>query len=130
MTKSESRRRVRERMLRLRLWDFDRPGVRFFRGLSFFRSDKFTGSTLGLNFGLRRGAEGVSAHREFARQIAVTKNFNSRGTPIGQAGAAQGRFVHPSAFVETIQRLKVHRQIPSRMAGVVKAALGNSPDQG
>ena len=49
---------------------------------------------------------------------------------IGQAGAAQGRFIHARAVIEAVEGLQVHRQIAGGMAGVVESALGNAANQG
>ena len=49
---------------------------------------------------------------------------------VRQPRAPQRRFVHARAVLEAVERLEVHRQVARGMAGVVKAALGDAPDQG
>src|ERR1035437_6398349 len=85
-------------------------------------------SALGLNFGPRRRAERVRAHRKLAGQLSATQDFDACAATVGQPRASQGRFIHARAVFETVQRLQIHRQIPGGMTGVVKTALGNAPD--
>src|SRR5882672_542738 len=107
---------------RLRL----RPG-----GRGFLSSDDFAGATFAFDFGAGGSAKGVSSDGQFAGQFAIAKNFDSKAEAraISQAGAAQGGGIDTRSVFKAVERVQIHRQIARSMAGIVKAALGNSPDQ-
>src|SRR5882757_9269706 len=105
-----------------------RARLRFGR-LGLFRCDDFAGAAFGFDFGPGRGAEGVGADREFAREVAIPENLDSRHRTIGQTRAAQGRFVHSSAIVEAVQGFEINGHVKGGVPGIVEPALGNTADE-
>ena len=94
--------------------------------------DDFALSTFGLDLGTGGGAESMGADRQFSGKLAVTENLDSvaNSRAICQASRAQGICIHTRAVIETIERIKIYRQVTGGMAGIVKPALGDAPDQG
>src|ERR1035437_2890607 len=107
-----------------------RLGSLSFCWLRALRDDYFAFPAFGFNFGFSRCAKGVSAHRELPGQFPCPKDLDACPTAVSQPRALQGRFVHPRAILETIERLEVHRQVARGMSRIVEPALGNTPNQG
>lgn len=89
----------------------------------------FASAAFGLNLGASRRAERVGAHRQLFGQFAVAENLDQLDRPIGQTGIANRLQTHFRSVIELIQRIEIHPDVTRRMAGIVKAALGHTPDQ-
>ena len=72
----------------------------------------------------------MSADGQFFGQIAGAENFDFVAAAIGEAGGAEGGFVHAGAVVEGVEALDIDGDIGGAMADVVEAALGDAPDEG
>src|SRR6185369_11588008 len=97
--------------------------------LSCFPADEFASAALGLNFRFGRGAEGVCAHGEFLAQLAITQNLDATRASIREADRAQRGLVDACAVLETVKRFEVDWQVSSTVAGIIKAAFRNAPNQ-
>jgi hypothetical protein len=61
--------------------------------------------------------------------LTSAEDLDAGTGPIGQADAAQRRFVHASAIFEDVERFHVDRDVGGSVAGIVKTALGDAADE-
>jgi hypothetical protein len=66
---------------------------------------------------------------ELPGQFALAKDFDAERA-VGEAGATERLFVNARAVLEHVKGVEVDRQVTSGVAGIVKAALGNTADEG
>ena len=72
----------------------------------------------------------MRAYSQLPGQFPGAENLNASPAAVCEPRMSQRRLVYLRAVVEGVERRQVHGQVACGMAGVVKAAFWNSPDQG
>ena len=71
----------------------------------------------------------MGANSQFARQLAISEDFNSLNFSIRQSRIPQGALIHTGTFLKLIQGIDIYRLVTSSVPSIVETSLGDSPDK-
>src|SRR4051812_37868358 len=91
-------------------------------------TDDLARPAFAFDFRFGRSAESMGCDAELLTQLAVTQDFYTVIT-VSKPCLAQHLRIDTGAVIEAVQRFEVHRNVTRRVAGIVKAALGDASDE-